>query len=142
MISSFRDLEVWKRAHKLVLDVYGLTNMFPRGERFGMVSQIRRAAYSIPSNLAEGYGRRSTNELLQFIAIANGSAEELRYFLILSKALRYLSPEDEARLDGDITAIVQMLAALSRSLKARKAANSRNTGHESRITKSSVGVRA
>ena len=140
MITSFRDLEVWKRAHKLVLEVYGLTNPFPRGERFGGVSQIRRAASSIPANLAEGYGRRSTNELLQFIAIADGPAEELRYFLMLRKDLRYLSPEDESRLDKDITAIVQMLAALPRSLKARQAGVPRNTARETRNTKSTMEV--
>lgn len=147
MIKGFRDLEVWQKSHKLTLDVYKLTNLFPRSEQFGMVSQLRRAAYSIPSNLAEGYGRRSTRELLQFLAIANGSAEELRYFVILSKDLRYISPEDETRLDREITGIVQMMAALSRSLKNRNGEavsteSSRGAEHGARDTKPAVGARS
>jgi four helix bundle protein len=140
MIKGFRDLEVWRKAHKLVLEIYKVTNVFPRSEQFGVVSQLRRAAYSIPANLAEGYGRRSTKEFLQFLAVANGSAEELRYFLILSSDLRYLSPDIQARLEHEITGVVQMIAALSRSLKLRglnNEANSapRNTGHGPRVTK-------
>jgi four helix bundle protein len=147
MIKGFRDLEVWQKSHKLTLEIYKLTNLFPRSEQFGMVSQLRRAAYSIPSNLAEGYGRRSTRELLQFIAIANGSAEELRYFVILSKELRYISPQDETRLDGEITGIVQMMATLSRSLKNRAGVvaaprSSRDTGHGSRDTISASETKA
>jgi four helix bundle protein len=146
MIKGFRDLEVWQKAHKLALEIYRLTNLFPRSEQFGMVSQLRRAAYSVPSNLAEGYGRRSTRELLQFIAISNGSAEELRYFVILSKDLRYISPQDEIRLDHEITGIVQMLAALSRSLKGRSGEvaappSLRVTGHGARDTKPASGAR-
>ena len=64
MIKGFQDLEVWQKAHRLVLEIYKVTNPFPRSEQFGIVSQLRRAAYSIPANLAEGYGRRSTKELL------------------------------------------------------------------------------
>jgi four helix bundle protein len=145
MIKGFQDLEVWRKAHKLVLEIYGVSNPFPRSEQFGIVSQLRRAAYSIPANLAEGYGRRSTKELLQFLAIANGSAEELRYFLILSKDLKYVSPQDQARLDQEITGIVQMIAALARSLKNRgnhstEASSPRNTEHELRATRTSPGV--
>jgi four helix bundle protein len=139
MIKGFQDLVVWQKAHKLVLEVYKLTNLFPRNEQFGMVSQLRRAGYSVPSNIAEGYGRRSTKELLQFLAIANGSAEELRYFLILSRDLRYISPQDEERLNQEITSVVQMIAALARSLKGRESASVptgplRDTGHETRVT--------
>ena len=143
MIKGFQDLVVWQKAHKLALDIYKLTNPFPRSEQFGLTSQLRRAAYSVPSNLAEGYGRRSTKELLQFLGIANGSAEELRYFLILTRDLRYISPQDATKLDGEITSIVQMMAALARSVKGRDASNQqpgslRNTGHEARDTKPSA----
>ena len=139
MIKGFQDLVVWQKAHKLVLEIYRLTNLFPRSEQFGMVSQLRRAAYSIPANLAEGCGRRSTKELLQFLTIANGSAEELRYFLILSKDLRYVSPQDEAKLNSEITGIVQMLAALARSLRNRQTdvrdgVSPRGTEHGSQVT--------
>jgi|SRR5271157_1216106 len=145
MIKGFQDLEVWQKAHRLVLEVYKGTNPFPRSEQFGIVSQLRRAAYSIPANLAEGYGRRSTKELLQFLAIANGSAEELRYFLILSEDLRYISPQDQVRLGQEITGIVQMIAALARSLKNRsnhstEASSPRSTEHEPRATRISSGV--
>jgi len=139
MIKGFQDLVVWRKAHGLVLEVYRLANLFPRGEQFGMVSQLRRAAYSIPANLAEGYGRRSTKELLQCLAVANGSAEELRYFLILSRDLRYIAPQDETRLNREITSIVQMMAALARLLKGREPGAARGstlraTGHEARGT--------
>jgi four helix bundle protein len=76
-VKSFRDLEVWKKSHQLVLEIYRMTSTFPKDERFGIISQLRRAAYSIPANMAEGFGRRSTKELLQFLAISNGSIEEV-----------------------------------------------------------------
>jgi four helix bundle protein len=140
VLKSFTELEVWKRAHGVVLEVYKLTNPFPRSEQFGVVSQIRRAAYSIPANIAEGFGRHSTKELLQFLAISNGSLEELRYFPILSRDLRYLAPLDLEKLEKDLKAIAQMLEALSQSLRRRLAAgsafSSRVTGHGSRNTKS------
>jgi four helix bundle protein len=148
MVKSFSDLEVWKRAHRVVLDVYRLTNPFPRSEQFGVVSQLRRAAYSIPSNIAEGFGRRSTKELLQFLAVANGSLEELRYFLLLSRDLRYLSPVDHDKLQADLKSVAEMLEALAKSLRRRMeapvsestASSSRGTDHGSRVTKQSLGV--
>jgi four helix bundle protein len=142
MITGFQDLEVWQKAHKLVLEIYKATNTFPRSEQFGVVSQLRRASCSIPANMAEGYRRRSTKEFLQFLAVANGSAEELRYFLILSRGLHYISSQDQTIMDREITRIVQMLAALSRSLKLRgtrlpKTSSSRGTEHGPRDTKES-----
>jgi len=130
----------------VVLDVYRVTNPFPRREQFGIVSQLRRAAYSMPANIAEGYGRRSTKELLQFLAVAKGSLEELRYFLELSRDLRYLSPVDFVNLEKELKAIAQMLEALAQSLKRRLSianagvSSARNTGHGSRDTKLSSGV--
>ena len=146
IIKGFRDLEVWQKAHKLVLEIYRVTNSFPRNEQFGIVSQLRRAAYSIPSNLAEGYGRRSTKELLQFLVIANGSAEELRYFLILSKDLQFISVQDQEGMEREITGIVQMMAALSRSLKLRgnqraESSLSRAAEHGERDTQLPAGTR-
>ena len=139
MIKGFRDLEVCQKAHKLALEVYKVSHSFPRNEPFGITSQLRRAAYSMPANLVEEYPHH------QFLAIANGSAEELRYFLIRSRDLRYLSAQEEARLEPEITGIVQMIAALARSLKVRlkeKASElpSRTTGHRSRNTKPTLGV--
>jgi four helix bundle protein len=147
MVKSFEDLEVWKRAHRIVLDVYRLTIQFPRTEQFGVISQLRRAAYSIPANIAEGSGRRSTKELLHFLALSNGSLEELRYFLFLSRDLRYLSPIDNDRLQGELKSVAEMLEALARSLRRRLAspvvepsASSRNTDHGSRVTRDRSGV--
>jgi len=148
MVKNFRDLEVWKKAHTVVLDVYRLTNPFPRSEQFGVVSQLRRAAYSIPANVAEGFGRRSTKELLHFLALSNGSLEELRYFLLLSRDLRYLSPVDFDKLQGDLKSVAEMLEALAKSLRRRletvvvesAPSSSRDTDHGSRVTKQSSGV--
>jgi four helix bundle protein len=141
VLKSFTELEVWKRAHGVVLEIYKLTNPFPRSEQFGVVSQIRRAAYSIPSNIAEGFGRRSTKELLQFLTISNGSLEELRYFLILSRDLRYLSPLDFEKLEKDLKAVAQMLEALRQSLQRRLCDpsnfSSRDTDRGTRNAKSS-----
>ena len=130
----------------MVLDVYKLTNPFPKSERFGVVSQLRRAAYSIPANIAEGFGRRSTKELLHFLAVSNGSLEELRYFLLLSRDLCYLSPVDHDKMKGDLKSIAEMLEALAKSLRRRlegvvgPPSSSRNTEHGSRVTKESSGV--
>ena len=71
MLKSFRELEVWQKAHGLVLQTYRVTDKFPDRERFGIVSQIRRSAASVPANIAEGFGRRTTKELLQFLVTAN-----------------------------------------------------------------------
>jgi four helix bundle protein len=137
MLKSFRDLEVWKKSHQLVLEIYRITNTFPKDERFGIISQLRRAAYSIPANMAEGFGRRSTKELLQCLGIANGSLEEVRYFVFLSCDLGYMGKPEFEALEKKLNAIAQMMAALSRSLRGKLALQksfSRDTGHGSRIT--------
>ena len=137
MLKSFQELEVWQKAHRLVLEIYRLTYSFPKEERFGIVSQLRRAAYSIPANIAEGFGRRSTKELLQCLAIANGSLEEVRYFIILSSDLNYLPKGDVDKLQQQLDSVAQMISALSRALR-RKMANgvgtARDTGHGTRAT--------
>jgi four helix bundle protein len=80
MLKSFRELEVWQKAHSLVLEIYRVTARFPDSEKYGIVSQLRRAAMSIPANIAEGFGRRGTKEFLQCLAIGNGSLEETRFY--------------------------------------------------------------
>jgi four helix bundle protein len=136
MLKTFRELEVWQKSHQLVLEIYRITRTFPQDERFGIVSQLRRATYSIPANIAEGFGRRSTKELIQCLAIANGSLEEVRYFVLLSHDLGYVDKTEletrERKLDG----IAQMIAALARSLRGKRALQkgfSRVTGHEPRV---------
>jgi four helix bundle protein len=86
---SFEELIVWQKAHSLTLATYKLTSLFPNSELYAMTSQMRRAAYSIPSNIAEGYAKRSTKDKARFYNIAQGSLSELRYFVLLSRDLEY-----------------------------------------------------
>jgi len=86
---SFRDLVVWQKAHQFVLSVYRLTESFPDREKFGLSHQMRRAAVSVPANIAEGFGKRSQAEKARFLNIAEGSLEECRYYLILAHDLGY-----------------------------------------------------
>ena len=87
---SFRDLIVWQKSHALVLEVYKLTRKLPKEELFGLVSQMRRAAVSIPANIAEGFKRRGKPDKARHLNIAQGSLEELQYFFILCGDLSYL----------------------------------------------------
>ena len=118
---GFRDLEVWQVAHKLALGCYSLSTDFPKSEVYGMTSQLRRCATSVPCNIAEGWGRRSTKEYLRHLSIANGSLEETRYLLLLATDLRYCSPQQHTDLGNLVNRVGAMLAALERSLKARLA---------------------
>ena len=86
---SFRDLVVWQKAHEFVLAVYRYTESFPEREKYGLAHQLRRAAVSIPANLAEGFGKRTSADKARFLNIAEGSVEECRYYLILSQDLGY-----------------------------------------------------
>jgi four helix bundle protein len=86
---TFRDLVLWQKAHRFVLEVYGYTSSFPRTETYGLVSQFRRAAISIPANIAEGFKRRGDADKVRFLNIAQGSIEECRYYLILAGDLKY-----------------------------------------------------
>src|SRR6185295_220484 len=89
---TFTDLVVWQKAHQLVLAIYGLTATFPRYELYGLSSQMRKAAVSIPANIAEGFKKRGKADKARFMNIAQGSVEESRYYLILAADLRY--PQD------------------------------------------------
>ncbi len=97
-IKSFQDLNIWKEAHQLTLEIYKLTNKFPNGEIYGLISQMRRAAVSVAANIVEGMGRNTTRELLSFSYNARGSLSEVIYYLILSKDLGYLKEENFDRL--------------------------------------------
>ena len=101
-MKDFRDLKVWAKAHALTLACYEATKPFPREEIFGLVSQIRRAASSIPANIAEGCGRRGNAELHRFLQMAMGSANELEYHLLLSKDLEYLKTPDHERMQPQL----------------------------------------
>ncbi len=132
-IKSFEDLEVWRKAHELTLLIYRLTRAFPPDERFGLISQLRRASSSVAANIAEGYGRRTTKELLRSLRIANGEAEETRYFSLLSKDLSYMSQQEFDTVNQLCRSVSQLLSALGRSLQASAA---RVSSHESRVTQS------
>lgn len=109
---TFQDLLVWQKAHGFVLEVYALTTTFPRQETYGLSLQMRRAAVSIPANIAEGFRRRGKADKARFLNIAEGSVEECRYFLILAKDLGY----------GDTQALTTALEEVSRLLGAYTAA--------------------
>jgi four helix bundle protein len=94
-IRHFRQLEAWQEAHKLVLVVYQVTKGFPGDERFGLISQMRRAVVSVPANIAEGFKRRGIRDKIRFYNVAEGSPEELKYFFILSEDLGYISSNGE-----------------------------------------------
>ena len=104
---------VWEKAHKLTLAIYRETNAFPKEERFGITSQLRRASSSIPANLAEGCGRRSDGEMGRFVQIAMGSGAELSYHLLLCRDLGILGTAEFSRLSADLEEVMRMLSALS-----------------------------
>lgn len=115
----FRDLIVWQRAHRLTLEIYRETNNFPREERFGLQSQLRRAAVSIPANIAEGSARTTDAELKHFLSIALGSATEVEYHLLLCHELGYVGAETYEELDKTVSEVKRMLVSFRKQLKAK-----------------------
>jgi four helix bundle protein len=115
-INSAEELDVFKKAHQLTLRIYTITAQFPVDERFGLVSQMRRAAVSIASNLIEGSYRLNTGEFRQFVGIARGSAGELKYGLMVARDLGYISEKDYAPLRTELDDIAKMLMGLAKSL--------------------------
>jgi four helix bundle protein len=104
---SFEDLLVWQKAHSFVLAVYGLTGAFPKHEMFGLTSQFRRAAVSIPANIAEGFRRRGASDKARFYNIAQSSVEECRYYLILAKDLVYADVQEASRLIQEVSKLLE-----------------------------------
>jgi len=109
-MGDFRNLRVWQRAHQLTLEVYGETSGFPKEERYRLTNQLRRAAASVPANIAEGCGRNGDVELARFLTIAKGSASELDYLLLLAHDLGYLKAARYEQLAEDVYGISRMLA--------------------------------
>jgi four helix bundle protein len=118
-VKDFRQLKIWQRAHQLTLDIYKTTASFPRSEAYGLTPQIRRAAISIPSNLAEGCGRNGDAELARFCSIASGSASELEYQILLARDLQLIRLEDYEKLAQQTTEIKRMLTVFIQKLKAQ-----------------------
>ncbi len=117
-IVRFEQLEAWQQAHQLALMVYRMTGSFPAEEKFGLVSQMRRAAVSVPANVAEGFKRRGLPEKIRFYNMAESSLEELRYYFILSKDLAYISTNDELMAQGDT--VGRLLYGLISSTERRR----------------------
>jgi four helix bundle protein len=117
-MQDFRHLKVWERAHQLTLAVYSNTVSFPHEERYGLTSQIRRAAVSIPANLAEGCGRGGDADFKRFVQIAMGSACELEYHLLLACDLKLLKDSTYEDLSREVTGTKRMLASLLIKLRA------------------------
>ena len=114
---DFRNLQVWKKSHNLTLDVYKSTSQFPRTEIYGLTSQIRRACSSIPTNIAEGCGRKSPADFARFLQIALGSASETEYLILLTHDLKYLNFDQYSELIDRINHIKRMLINLQKTVK-------------------------
>ena len=115
----WKDLEVWKQAHSLVLVAYRLSNNFPECERYRLTSQLCRAAVSVPANIVEGNARGSTKEYIQFLIMARGSLEETRYFALLGNELGYLNASDYDQVEDRCESVSRMLNGLLRALRSK-----------------------
>ncbi len=113
---KFQDMEVWQKAHELVLEIYRITIKFPSEEKFGLISQMRRSGVSIAANIAEGFKKRGVKDKINFYNISQGSLEELRYYLILSKDLGYL--DSNTAVVERIDTVGKMLHGLIHSIHA------------------------
>jgi len=116
-IKTYRDLLVWQKSMALVTEVYKLSKLFPDEEDYGLTSQMRRCAVSIPSNIAEGYGRNSTSDYVRFLRVASGSLYELQTQAEIALNLRYLKKSDFDKLYESSREIERMLSSLVRKLK-------------------------
>lgn len=138
-MNDYKELDVWRKAVALTTELYRLTATFPDAERYGLTSQIRRAATSIAANIAEGWGRGSRREYIQFLTIARGSLLEVETHLIISRNLGFLKSDDLVKMSEplrDIGKMLNRLIAVLRVPKARGAASnpkSQNTSPESRV---------
>jgi four helix bundle protein len=119
VIRGYRDLIVWQRAMAVVVDVYRLTDGFPTHERYGLVQQVRRAAVSIPSNIAEGHGRDHLGDYLRLLSVANGSLMEVETQMLIARQLGYLTATEEGALLNKTAEVGRMLSGLTGALKKR-----------------------
>ncbi len=115
-MNTHKDLKVWKNSIKFVKNIYEVTKLFPKEEIYGLTNQIRRAAVSVPSNLAEGAARKGKAEFKQFLYIALGSLAEIETQLIISFEIKYIKKEQFDRLDAELTSIRKMLLGLIKSI--------------------------
>lgn len=117
MRNNFEKLDVYQEAHSFVILIYKLTKVFPKHEAFGLISQIRRASVSVVANIVEGNARNHKKEFIQFLYLSNGSLEEVKYFLILSRDLGYLSTSEYDELQARAEKISKMINGLIKYLR-------------------------
>lgn len=115
---DFRQLKIWEKSHKLTLKIYQLTKDFPKEEIYSLTSQIRRASYSIPTNIAEGCGRGSNKEFAHFLQIAIGSFYELDYQILLAKDLRYVDNDSYLELSDEVNSLQKQIAVLLQKVRS------------------------
>ena len=118
-MNNFKDLNVWKKSMDFVTEIYQQVSLFPEDEKFGLVSQMKRAAISIPSNIAEGSGRNSKKEFIHFLSIAKGSSYELQTQILLSSRLGLLNEVKTEKLNDSICEIQKMIFGLQKHLKSK-----------------------
>jgi four helix bundle protein len=118
-MKDFRQLKVWEKAHQLTLDIYKASDAFPKEERYGLISQIRRSSMSIPTNIAEGCGRFTDPDFARFLQVAMGSASETEYQLILSHDLEFVSREEFEKLSREVQDVKRMLGSLLRTIRTK-----------------------
>jgi four helix bundle protein len=119
MLKNYKELKVWQKSYQLCLKIYKETKKYPKIEVYGLTSQMRRAALSIPCNIAEGYGRKTTADYLRFLYMSYGSTCELETQILLSGDLRYLRAKSLSELQRDIGEVERMLKALIKSLEKK-----------------------
>ncbi len=118
-MKDFRELKVWEKAHKLTLEVYKATEVFPRSELYSLTNQIQRAAISIPANIAEGCGKSGDSDFGRYLQIAMGSSSELEYLLLLAHDLCYLSDNAYQLLTNGLIEVRKMLNSLIQQVRSR-----------------------
>jgi four helix bundle protein len=116
-IKSYKELIVWQKSMQLVKEVFLATDKFPKSEMYGLISQMRRCSVSIPSNIAEGYGRKSKKEYSQFYSIAYGSTLELETQLIISKELAFVDIKDFQRINSLLEEVAKMLNFMTSKMR-------------------------
>jgi four helix bundle protein len=119
MLKTFKDLLVWQKSYQLCLSIYKITKTYPQEEKFGLTSQMRRSSVSIPSNIAEGYGRKTTQEYIYSCYVAYGSLCELETQLLLSTDLDYMNRENFGNIEENLREVERMLKALIKSLEQK-----------------------
>jgi four helix bundle protein len=120
MGQSFKDLVVWQRSIELTVDVYRFTSKFPDSERFGLTNQMRRASVSVASNIAEGYGRATKGEYVQFLGHARGSCSELETQIVIARKLGFGAPVDLDQTETHCSDVSRLLGALMKSIRSKQ----------------------